>query len=179
MNLKVIPGYEKYSITEDGQVYNNERYCWLKPYKCSSGYYTYHIYNRQMYVHRLVALTYIDYPDDCKYYEVDHKDENKGNNHYSNLQWISHSKNVKLSFERGNRGSWWKGKTRPSPSLETRRRMSNAKLKPVKVYKDDKFYMQFNSVQETADYYNVTRVTIFMAFKNEGKFRNLILKPAY
>ena len=45
-------------------------------------------------VHRIVAEAFLDEPSN-KDWTVNHKDGNKLNNHYSNLEWISHSDNVK------------------------------------------------------------------------------------
>lgn len=174
--LKKVPGYEKYSITPDGQLFNHRANKWSKPYRNKSGYYTYRVNGNHMYAHRLVALTYLGKPPK-KGYEVDHIDENKGNNHFTNLQWISHADNVRLSFTRGNRNSWWKGKTRPSPSLETRRKMSNAKNKPIHIIKDGKLIKVCESVNATAEYFQVTRVTIFTSMR-KGEFRGYELKPA-
>jgi len=43
-------------------------------------------------VHRLVALTYVPNPDDKP--EVNHKDGNPRNNHFSNLEWVTHKENM-------------------------------------------------------------------------------------
>lgn len=42
-------------------------------------------------IHRLVALAFIPNPNN--YTDVNHIDENKYNNHYTNLQWMSHRDN--------------------------------------------------------------------------------------
>lgn len=63
----------------------------MKPIKHSSGYLQIILFKngkmKHMYVHRLVALHFIPNP------EVNHKDENKLNNHVSNLEWCTHSYN--------------------------------------------------------------------------------------
>lgn len=57
------------------------------------------------YVHRLVALAFIPNPNDYKY--INHKDEDKSNNHVSNLEWCTakyncnygnHTKKLKESY---------------------------------------------------------------------------------
>ena len=50
-------------------------------------------------VNRLVAHAFIPNPDDLP--EVNHIDGNKENNHVSNLEWVTHSQNVKHSFDTG------------------------------------------------------------------------------
>lgn len=42
-------------------------------------------------VHRLVALTFLDKPEECNF--VNHKDENKLNNNVDNLEWCTKSYN--------------------------------------------------------------------------------------
>jgi FixJ family two-component response regulator len=50
-------------------------------------------------VHRIVAMTFLAKPESrC---DVNHKDGNKLNNHISNLEFISHSENVKHAYENG------------------------------------------------------------------------------
>lgn len=49
-------------------------------------------------IHRLIALTFIENNDPTKS-QVNHKDENKLNNHVSNLEWVSPKDNVKHSLD--------------------------------------------------------------------------------
>ena len=48
-----------------------------------------------MYAHRLVGEYFLDKPNNWEELEINHKDFNKENNHYSNLEWISKSDNMK------------------------------------------------------------------------------------
>ena len=50
-------------------------------------------------VHREVALAFIGNPNHLP--EVNHIDGNKDNNHVSNLEWVTHQRNVKHSFDTG------------------------------------------------------------------------------
>lgn len=53
-----------------------------------------------MYVHRIVALTFIGVPPFAKS-EVCHNDGNRRNNHYSNLRWGTRKENVADSIRHG------------------------------------------------------------------------------
>lgn len=44
------------------------------------------------YIHRIVAIHFIPNPDNKPY--VNHIDGNKVNNHYSNLEWVTHQQNI-------------------------------------------------------------------------------------
>lgn len=54
---------------------------------------------RSFRVHRLVAIAFVDNPDSLQ--EVNHKDGDKLNNQSSNLEWCTHSQNVKHAFDNG------------------------------------------------------------------------------
>lgn len=48
---------------------------------------------RTMYIHQLVAFFFVEGFDQNK--EVNHKDGNIRNNSFSNLEWVSHTENMK------------------------------------------------------------------------------------
>lgn len=50
-------------------------------------------------IHRMVAITYL--PNIENKLEVNHKDGNKINNHYSNLEWCTHAENIKHAWDTG------------------------------------------------------------------------------
>ena len=58
---------------------------------------TYYITFNNHLIHRLVASEFVDNP--FNYTEVNHKDGNKANNHYSNLEWCTRSQNVKHAYD--------------------------------------------------------------------------------
>ena len=92
-----IPGYEGlYAVTEDGKVYGYRHKGFMAQRKNRGGY----LYlglrkngKRVFYeVHRLVAAVYIPNPGNLP--QVNHKDEDKTNNHVSNLEWVTCKENV-------------------------------------------------------------------------------------
>ena len=78
-----------------------------KPIKSSPNPDGYHVVNllnaiflrQRFYVHRLVAVTFINNP--FGYDTVDHIDGDKGNNAIRNLRWVSRSTNISLGHALG------------------------------------------------------------------------------
>lgn len=74
----------------------------LIPYE-KNGYLAVNLYKdgkcKHYYIHRLVAQTFIDNPDNFR--EVNHKDCNKHNNNVSNLEWCSRRENLQHSYDHG------------------------------------------------------------------------------
>ena len=92
---KTIKDFENYSITENGDVYNK----FGKLMKCQindKGYcFVFLRMNKKSFhrfIHRLVYITFVD--DILENYSIDHIDNNKKNNHVSNLQMMTRSENT-------------------------------------------------------------------------------------
>lgn len=102
-NYKPIPFATKYLINEYGDVFypklnRHIATCEVSGYLrlwigCDDGS------KAQFLVHRLVAITFLDNPEDKE--QVNHKDGNKKNNHISNLEWASRQENMKHAFDTG------------------------------------------------------------------------------
>jgi hypothetical protein len=91
-----------YSVTEDGVITSHKygKNKILKQYLNSNGYLCVKADNKQQKVHSLVASKYVDgYSDLCN--TVNHKDGNKLNNHYSNLEWVSRKDNLYHAMDNG------------------------------------------------------------------------------
>lgn len=104
-NMKDIPGFEGiYAITRDGQVWSYRNNKFLKQGRSHNGYAKIELnVNGKAYqyrVHRLVAMTYIENPNN--YEEVNHIDFNILNNTVENLEWCSHYQNIRHSYDAGN-----------------------------------------------------------------------------
>ena len=102
---KDAKGYEGlYKISNHGEVWSERKQRLLKKGKSATGYYKVVLYKNKKHknfdIHRLVAINFINNPLEkpC----VNHMDENKTNNHYSNLEWCTykennnHARNLKL-----------------------------------------------------------------------------------
>lgn len=97
----------KYIITKKGKVYtiyySKRGLQEQKLRKHTSGYLRATIFGKDEYVHRLVALCFINNPNNYK--EISHEDNDKTNNNIENLKWCTRSYNNKKMFLDGIRTS--------------------------------------------------------------------------
>ena len=110
-----IPGYEgSYKISNMGNVmsykYSSPRI--MHPTANSCGYLQVPLRKdgkvKRVYVHRLVALIFV--PGFSEDKEVNHKDYDKTNNTYSNLEWVTKSENHKhIIMHRPEKCPFYKG----------------------------------------------------------------------
>ena len=99
---KKIIGYEDYSIDEYGNVYSYKSRRYVSQQKQKDGYYYVGLCKdgkrKSFAVHRLVAMHFIENPN-C-FPQVNHKDENKGNNDAANLEWCDEKYNTNYGTAR-------------------------------------------------------------------------------
>lgn len=98
-----IKNFENYEVNEFGEIRNKKTKHILKHSINEKGYHKVILSkNNQKFktgVHRLVAIAFIPNPNNYK--EVNHIDENKSNNHYSNLEWCDRKQNIEHSIKSG------------------------------------------------------------------------------
>jgi hypothetical protein len=91
---QTIKEFPNYDISNFGNIMNNKTGKSLK-LSIKSGYYNISLTNNNIHktfkVHRLVALAFIENPENKS--EVNHKDKNKLNNHFTNLEWMTRREN--------------------------------------------------------------------------------------
>jgi hypothetical protein len=97
---KMNSRYPNYLISADGRVWSCKRKQWLKPSVMPNGYAKVNLSHNgvveTLLVHRLVAELF------CKGHgQVNHKDGNKLNNHYSNLEWVTAKENMRHALATG------------------------------------------------------------------------------
>lgn len=117
-------------------------------------------------VHRLVAIAFIPNPYNLE--EVNHKDFNRANPRWDNLEWMSHNDNVKYSKEAGhyvgkfgkdnpNYGNHklstiYKNNKELSKEKQSRPGARNGRAKAVDLYVDDEYINRFNYIGELCKY---------------------------
>ena len=88
-------------VCTDGHVYIPYNYRnkahWTLGSKTKMGYLLVGINNQRLYVHRLVAETFIPNPKNNP--EVDHIDRNPANNKVSNLRWVTSKDNMRNTIQ--------------------------------------------------------------------------------
>lgn len=101
-NLGCI-GFDMYAVTDDGEIYSFYSSKFLKFSIDRYGYVRYTLYNedgpKAITGHRAVASAYLDNPDSLE--TVNHKDGDKKNNHYTNLEWCSVKDNIVHAISTG------------------------------------------------------------------------------
>lgn len=96
-NFSVLAQYPTYEIYENGQIWSNKTNKLLTHEIMNNGYRRVSLTDKKReFVHRLVAMAFVSGQTENRKY-VNHKDKNIDNNHFSNLEWCSHSENIKHS----------------------------------------------------------------------------------
>ena len=109
ITIKQVPGHPLYEVSDNGMVFSNRSGTRLqmKGVKSVNGYQNFTIDKRTYGVHQLVAMAFLNHVPCGLKIVVDHIDENKQNNHVSNLRLFSNRTNV--HNKRTNRSSMFKG----------------------------------------------------------------------
>lgn len=100
--IKQIKNHKNYAVTDDGRVFNIITGNELKQHPNPKGYLMVKLDNEKgMQVHRLVAMQFVRNTDLLQFNQVNHKDGEKGNNHFQNLEWTDNSGNQLHAYQMG------------------------------------------------------------------------------
>lgn len=94
-----IANHELYTLYADGTIHSGKLDINLQARQNNNGYLMVTLDGKQLSVHRLVAMHFL--PNPYNYSQVNHKDGNKLNNHYSNLEWCNPEQNIQHALETG------------------------------------------------------------------------------
>lgn len=100
---KQWPGDSDIYVSSTGVVMSKKRGIWkrLKESKNNCGYSRVPVgHSNPIYIHRLVAETFLDHPKDGQT-QVNHLDGDKSNNNVENLEWCTPSENDRHAFRTG------------------------------------------------------------------------------
>lgn len=148
-------GYKDFYVTRSGNVYSCSKkgegspVKKLVPQKNNKGYLRVRINSKNLFVHRLVALSFVS--NDNNFETIDHIDGDKLNNNYTNLNWCSNLTNMRNARKNG------------LFKTSTLRKLSNEEVREIRnMYKTQKI-----THKEIAKIFNVSRQTIGSIVKNE------------
>ena len=127
----LMPGYQ---VSTHGRIQGPTAFISQGSYNLS-GYRRIIIAGRWVYIHRIVAATFLRPPANSIPWEVDHKDGNRSNNVVDNLEVVTHSENMRRAWA-----------TRENRSVVSTRRSVRGR----RLLSDT--WCTFSSVSEAADY---------------------------
>ena len=112
--INKIPGVKPYyQISNFGRIYSSKTQKLMKPIKKANGYLRINLQVEKEYskygekefsIHRLVALHFLDLPENCddlNELQVNHKTGNKEINYAWELEWTSGSQNIQHAMKSG------------------------------------------------------------------------------
>lgn len=102
----VIPGFSRYLINRDGDIWSAPAGKLISSYEGGNGYRMVGVQpdvGRRTIVgqHRLLCLAFKEYPATVNSLDVNHIDGDKSNNELGNLEWVSRTRNNIHAFEIG------------------------------------------------------------------------------
>ncbi len=109
VNIHIVPieGWPNYLIAADGSVWDSVHNRFLPQVPINTGYFGVHLGGkRPQLVHRLVAAAFLGPPPSPEYTCINHVDGDKSNNHVANLEWSTHSENMRQSHRTGLRNPY-------------------------------------------------------------------------
>ena len=169
MGLPVF-GYPNYIVYENGMIYSTLSNKYLKPSKNKKGYMTVELFNdsgsKRLLVHRIVATAFIENPYGLP--QVNHIDEDKGNNNVSNLEWCT----AKYNMNYGNGAKTRHSKIDYSKPSYKENAIKNGKVVSIPVLQIDKYgnvINRFGSIKEATDSLGVKQSHISECCKGKRK----------
>ena len=151
--IRNIKGYEQYKISTSGVIYSYRTGRPLKTYQSKKGYekVDFKINGkriRNLSVHRLVAQTFI--PNPLNLPQINHKDEDKLNNHVSNLEWCTNIYNSNYGSRTKRISDAHRGKKYSNAFKQKLKECSTTAKKVLCYTIEGKFVKEYLSLHETS-----------------------------
>lgn len=120
-------------------------------------------------VHRLVAETFIENPDNKPY--VDHVNAKRDDNRAENLRWVTHSENMRNPH-------YTKILSKRSKEVASNNYMGEANKKKVVATHIEGNKLYFGSIKELCEYFGITSLSVVSKKINSGKYaqKNSLLR---
>lgn len=166
--IEEFPGY---LISNLGTVYSNKSNKILTKEVDKYGYFRVNLYGENNYkrhrlVHRLVALAFIENPNNLP--QVNHKNGNRQDNRVENLEWCTNTDNLRHAFKY-NYGGY------RDKALKNINKINSDIKYLIVVLKSDKEVIWFNSLKDAAKYLRCYPSTIskYLVGKTSNKIYNI------
>ena len=160
--MKEIKGFENYLINEKGEIYSKFTKKLIASQKDKNGYARTRLVNKHgrksVFIHRLLAMSFIDNPLNKPH--VNHIDCNKSNNNLSNLEWCTHSENLKHAVLNG----------RCDRCFET---IKLAHKKISKKLLDTETNIIYNSISEAIRTFKIPSTTFYRQMNKTNRFKTI------
>jgi hypothetical protein len=144
-----IPLFNNYFVSKNGDVFSNKDNEFVQQVD-SNGYRQVTLSGVTIGVHRLMGLTFHGIPENYEQLDVNHKDGNKSNNWWENLEWATRSENCIHAYKTGLR-------TDNTPIL-------------VRDLRTDEITRHY-SLQDCARRFNCNGALIYQRLKKPGIFK--------
>lgn len=174
IDIKNIKDYEKYLIDEYGNIFSKNSKKFLKS-QTVKRYKKVRLFNEEekigkfLSIHRLVAEAFISNPENKPL--VNHKDGNKNNNHYTNLEWCTAKENTEHATLIGLRKVYSFSEKRNVRTAITSRKFSLEEENEIRL-----LYKEIKNQTEIARMFNVSRQTIGNIINSKYKVSDELIK---
>lgn len=168
---KNIKGFENiYQISNYGNIKNIKKNILIKPFiSKKTKYYQIDLckngHKKRYSIHRLVAQAFISNPNNFP--QVNHKDENKQNNRYDNLEWCTAKYNSNYGTCKQRIGI---KSSQKKHTYETKQKISKALSKPIIQYsKNNTFIKEWGSAYEVQRKLRISKSNVNECCNNKRK----------
>lgn len=166
--IRYIEGSDDYYVSENGNIYrkySQNGYYKLRPFVNNVNGYVYCNYiiketqkMKHFRVHRLVAKAFVENDDPINKDIVMHLDNDKTNNHYSNLKWGTITENTQQAFDDG--------------LIVNDKGYEDSQSHPIDVFDmEDNLLYKFGSITQANKELGISKSTIMRQCKGETKGR--------